>query len=177
MGRLFDAASVLSGCCVKPKYEGEAAILFEAALHELALRDPAAVKNAGAYQFSIIKNTATEASTAEDTSVLLIDHAPVFEALLDDLAADVTAGIISARFHNAVVALLAQLAEIVRAIYDIRTVVLAGGVFMNRYLVEHALAAFQDAGFTVALNRELPPNDASISFGQAVLGLHSKNKE
>ena len=177
MGRLFDAASVLSGCCTKPKYEGEAAILFEAALHELALRDPAAVKNAGAYQFSIIKNIATDSSTAEDTSVLLIDPAPVFEALLDDLAADVPAGVVSVRFHNGVVALLVQMAEIVRAIYDIRTVVLAGGVFMNRYLIEHALSSFQDAGFTVALNRELPPNDASISFGQAVLALHSKNKE
>ena len=60
----------------------------------------------------------------------------------------------------------AQLAE---AVYGIRTVVLSGGVFMNRYLVEDALAALEAAGFTVAINRDLPPNDGCISYGQSVV--------
>jgi hydrogenase maturation protein HypF len=42
---------------------------------------------------------------------------------------------------------------------------------MNRYLVQHAVRRLVDAGFSVALNRELPPNDASVSFGQAVVAL------
>ena len=40
---------------------------------------------------------------------------------------------------------------------------------MNRFIIEHALAALQDEGFTVAVNRELPPNDGCISYGQAVI--------
>lgn len=64
-------------------------------------------------------------------------------------------------------------AETVRALYDINIVTLSGGVFMNRYLTERALSDLQAAGFTIALNRELPPNDASVSYGQAVIGLHS----
>ena len=40
---------------------------------------------------------------------------------------------------------------------------------MNRYLLEHTLAALEAAGFTVALNKELPCNDGGISFGQAVI--------
>ncbi len=60
--------------------------------------------------------------------------------------------------------------------YDINTVALSGGVFMNRYLVEHALAALEAVGFTVAVNRDLPPNDGCISFGQAVVAWAS-NKE
>jgi len=177
MGRLFDAVSALCGICTQPTYEGEAAILLEAAIHELALREPKAAEQAGAYPFTLIKNSATPDSTAEDTSVALIDPAPALETMLQDLQDGVEPGLISARFHNGIVLLIGQLAELIRTMYDINTVVLAGGVFMNRYLLEQALSHLQEAGFTVALNRELPPNDASISYGQAVIALHSKNKE
>ena len=54
-------------------------------------------------------------------------------------------------------------------VYGIQTVTLSGGVFMNRYLLEHALPALESAGFTAAVNRDLPPNDGCISFGQAVV--------
>ena len=77
------------------------------------------------------------------------------------------------RFHEAVVRAILTAAETVRALYDINIVTLSGGVFMNRYLTERALSDLQAAGFTIALNRELPPNDASVSYGQAVIGLHS----
>lgn len=40
---------------------------------------------------------------------------------------------------------------------------------MNRYLVEHVLADLAAAGFTVAINRDLPPNDGCISLGEAVV--------
>lgn len=199
MGRLFDAASALMGICSEPRYEGEGAILLEAEitkglganasadLKELLAEaekttsslaqeavDPTAELDASnRYQFGLIKNTATEQSTAQDTSVLLLDPAPVFEALLDDLQAGVDKALIARRFHEAVVHAILTAAETVRALYDINIVVLSGGVFMNRYLTERALSALQAAGFTIALNRELPPNDASVSYGQAVIGLHS----
>ena len=103
-----------------------------------------------------MKNTATAASTAQDTSVVLFDAAPAFAALLDDLAADVPVGVIARRFHDAFVQAIVTAAELVRSLYDITTLVLSGGVFMNRYLLEHALAALEQAGFTVAVNRDLP---------------------
>lgn len=171
VGRLFDAASALLGICDSPRYEGEAAILLEAAI------TTEEVEPDERYTIALIKNTATESSTAQDTSVLLMDPAPLFEALLDDLESGVDIGIIARRFHDAFVQAILSLSELVRAMYDISTVALAGGVFMNRYLTEHVLAQLQDSGFTVALNRDLPPNDASISYGQAVLGLQAWTKE
>ena len=199
IGRLFDAASALLGICSEPRYEGEGAILLEAeitkglgpnaaaelrtllaqaerATSSFALEavDPIGELDARErYQFGLIKNTATEQSTAQDTSVLLFDPASVFEALLDDLEAGVDKAIIARRFHEAVVRAILTAAETVRALYDINIVTLSGGVFMNRYLMERALYELQEAGFTIALNRELPPNDASVSYGQAVIGLHS----
>lgn len=199
MGRLFDAASALLGICNEPRYEGEGAILLEAeitkglgpdaaaelktllaeaekttsSLAQEAVDPTAELDAVERYQFGLIKNTATEQSTAQDTSVLLLDPASVFEALLDDLQAGVDKALIARRFHEAVVRAILTAAETVRALYDINIVTLSGGVFMNRYLTERALSDLQAAGFTIALNRELPPNDASVSYGQAVIGLHS----
>ena len=199
MGRLFDAASALLGICNEPRYEGEGAILLEAeitkglgpdaaaelktllaeaekttsSLAQEAVDPTAELDAVERYQFGLIKNTATEQSTAQDTSVLLLDPASVFEALLDDLQAGVDKALTARRFHEAVVRAILTAAETVRALYDINIVTLSGGVFMNRYLTERALIELQAAGFTIALNRELPPNDASVSYGQAVIGLHS----
>ena len=203
VGRLFDAASALLGLCLEPTYEGEGAILLEAALEGRvpsafadrprvvppreadraaaaarvdegaapAARDEAADDLAAAerYAVTVTKNVATEASTAQDTSVVLFDAAPTFTALLDDFATGVPVPVIARRFHDAVASAVVMAAELVRALYGIDVVALSGGVFMNRYLVEKVLAELEAAGFTTAVNRDLPPNDGCISLGQAVV--------
>ena len=226
VGRLFDAASALLGICTEPKYEGEPAILLEAAMDEnqtnvshetseavqreaahaaadaaatlptvlLNAEGDAAAADAAAalptvlpnaeddaaaadrYAIEVVKNTATAESTAQDTSVVLFDAAPAFRALLDDKAADVPVAVIARRFHDAFVQAVATAAELARSVYGIETVALSGGVFMNRYLVEYALAALERVGFTVAVNRDLPPNDGCISFGQAVVAWASNEE-
>ena len=183
IGRLFDAASALLGICTEPSYEGEGAILLEAAMETAGADAPdAAVAEEAAgvvpdddlaarerYAVTAQKNTATETSTAEDTSVILLDAEGTFRALLDDVEAGVPVSVIARRFHDAMVSAIVMAAELVRALYGIETVVLSGGVFMNRYLTEHALAALAATGFTAAINRDLPPNDGCISLGQAVV--------
>ncbi|MDO4532529.1 MAG: carbamoyltransferase HypF [Coriobacteriia bacterium] len=167
VGRLFDAASAILGVCVEPTYEGEGAILLEAALSGLPEND----EGDEGYHLSIVKNTAGEDSTALDTSVVLFDAASVFEAMLDDKQAGVPVPVIARRFHDAFVEGIVQVAQLVDMMYGIHLVTLSGGVFMNRYLLEHAASLLANGGFSVAINRELPPNDASVSFGQAVVAL------
>lgn len=186
VGRLFDAASALLGVCVEPTYEGEPAILLEAAMgvrgENVGMFEgkcdsaPASTDSPTTpYTIEVIKNTAGPNSTAQDTSVLLLDAAPVFRALLDDKAAGVPVAKIARRFHDAFVVSIVQAAQLAEALYGITTVALSGGVFMNRYIIENALQALERAGFTVAINRELPPNDGCISFGQAVVAF-SQNR-
>lgn len=183
VGRLFDAASALLGICTEPSYEGEGAILLEAAMEAAGadVAGAAATEEAAGvvpdddlaarerYAVTAEKNTATETSTAEDTSVILLDAEATFHALLDDLEAGVPVSVIGRRFHDAMVSAIVMSAELVRALYGIATVALSGGVFMNRYLTEHVLADLAAAGFTAAINRDLPPNDGCISLGQAVV--------
>ena len=181
VGRLFDAASAMLGICTSPTYEGEPAILLEAAIGgesnneaegAFALGDDEA--SGSRYAVAVVKNTAGPDSTAEDTSVVLLDAAPLFRALLDDKGAGVPTHVIAKRFHDALVHAIVQAAQLAEALYGIKTVALSGGVFMNRYLIEHAIQALEQVGFTVAINRELPPNDGCISLGQAVVAFAKK---
>ena len=192
VGRLFDAASAILGVCTHPTYQGEAAILLEAtmgaregALVEGSVAGATAAGDAAGvsvsseggiaptegdpFDIAITKNFATKNSTALDTSVLLLDAAPLFEALLNSIAAGANVATISRNFHNAFVQAIVQMAQVVQQVYGISTVALSGGVFMNRYIAEHSIAALSAQGFTVALNKDLPPNDGSISFGEAVV--------
>ncbi len=175
VGRLCDAVSAILGICTEPTYEGEPAILLDAARAEVQrLGCTVSAEDALRYAVAITKNSATQASTAHDTSVVLLDARQTISAVLDDMTAGVSVGEISLRFHNAIVEAIIQIAELVRALYDINLVALSGGCFMNRYLAEQAAMRLGSAGFTVALNASLPPNDGCISYGQAVVASASR---
>ncbi|MDO5328770.1 MAG: carbamoyltransferase HypF [Coriobacteriia bacterium] len=154
VGRLFDAASALLGICKKSTYEGEAAMLLEAAIKETEYD-----KN---YDISIVKNNATNKSTARDTSVVLFDAEPTFKSLLKEN--DI--GIAAYNFHMAFVRAILNGALLANQVYGIKDIVLSGGCFMNRFLIEKAVELLTDNGFNVALNKEVPPNDGGISLGQ-----------
>ncbi|MCL2339811.1 MAG: carbamoyltransferase HypF [Actinomycetia bacterium] len=160
MGRLFDAVSALCGLCYTASYEGEAAVELEAALPQLpSVPSPIDLASSadptGSYQFAV------------DGQIL--DPAPLFQALLTDLAQDCSPAIIAWRFHQAVVNLVVNVALQLRQQTGLTAVALAGGVFQNRYLLEQIPPALVAQGFAVYTNRELPPNDGSIAYGQAAV--------
>ena len=171
IGRLFDAASALLGVCEQPTYEGEAAIMLEACAWSDAPADAPTSPDVfdARYSVAITKNTASAQSTAQDTSVVLFDAAPTFKALLDDKANGVAAPLIARRFHAAFAEAVVNAAKLAYNVYGITTVALSGGVFMNRFLIERVLALLEGEGFTAAINRDLPPNDGCVSYGQAVI--------
>ena len=173
VGRLFDAASALLGICTEPLYEGEGAVLLESAIAQEADKDKSSEQNYNDqgqdYYIDLVKNTATSESTASETSVILLDAAPAFKSLLDDAVSGVPKSIIARKFHDAFVRAIVEVSQLTQSVYDIGTIALSGGVFMNRYLVENTTEALVNQGFSVAVNRELPPNDGCVSFGQAVV--------
>ena len=85
VGRLFDAVSALLGICTEPTYEGEAAVLLDAARSSEGGADIASDVRER-YAVVVAKNAALPTSTAHDTSVVLLDASPTVRAVLDDKA-------------------------------------------------------------------------------------------
>ena len=47
-----------------------------------------------------------------------------------------------------------------------RNVVLSGGVFMNRILLDRSMELLENEGYHVYINSQVPPNDGGIALGQ-----------
>jgi hydrogenase maturation protein HypF len=98
-------------------------------------------------------------------SPLVLDWGSLVEAVLEDLQQGVKAGIIAARFRNALVEAILAVAQDVGE----PRVALTGGCFQNRLLTERASLRLSQAGFEVLLHRQVPPNDGGISLGQVIV--------
>lgn len=156
MGRLFDAVSALVGLHGRQTFEGQAAMALEfAAWGSSTERSGWAGSNPVAYPLPL------RAAGA----LLRADWAPMLQAIVDDLAADATPADVATRFHAA----LAELAVAIARAAEMGRVVLAGGCFQNALLERLAVAALEEAGFSVLTARAIPPNDGGIALGQVMV--------
>jgi hydrogenase maturation protein HypF len=151
MGRLFDAVAALCGLSPSVTYEGQAAVELEAAAGPDAFADP----------YSLPLRGWGEGDGVE------LDPRETVRAVVSDVAAGEAAALISARFHAAVAAATAEACARVAETYGVDLVVLSGGVFANRLLVERAHALLRGRGLRVLVPERLPPGDGGVAYGQA----------
>ncbi|MGZ4167372.1 MAG: carbamoyltransferase HypF, partial [Solirubrobacteraceae bacterium] len=121
MGRLCDAVAALCGIRAAVTYEGQAAIELEAAC------DPA---ERGAYELPV----------ADIGGMAVIDPRPAVAAVAADVAAGVATGAVASRFHAGVARATVQVCATLAATHGTDRVVLSGGVFQNRRLLESVSA-------------------------------------
>ena len=152
MGRLFDAVAAALGICAgRQDYEGEAATLLEAAAAP-------AFAEAAPYPIAI-----------GDAAPLVISWQPLWRGILHDLADEVPAAVIAARFHRCVIASLAAAATRIAAERGIGTVALSGGSYHNRLLMEGMAGTLNAAGLEVLSHSVVPAGDGGIALGQAAV--------
>jgi hydrogenase maturation protein HypF len=149
-GRWFDAVAALIGVRDHNVYEGQAAIDLE------QLLEP----DTHGYRGSLSKTA----------HAWILDPGPMLVQVIQEVRAGESLGIISARFHNGLVRLLADTTLKIGKEAGLSKVALSGGVFQNAYLSEHLEAILEQLGFEVFCHREVPPNDACIALGQAYVG-------
>jgi len=150
MGRLCDAVAALCGLRADVTYEGHAAIELEAAC------DPAEL---GTYEMPVTGSG----------EMMIIDPRPTVAAIARDLAAGTSTGVVAARFHNGVARATVEVCTALAATHGCPRVVLSGGVFQNRRLLESVSAGLWAADLEVLVPERLPVNDGGIAYGQAVV--------
>ncbi len=153
-GRLFDAVAALAGVRQRVNYEAQAAIELEAAM--------ARAQDGRLYSLDI----------REEGEGWIIDTKPLFAALVADLASGVPTGVISRRFHQGLVEVLARVVGLVRERTGLDRVCLSGGSFQNVFLFENLARKLETDGFKVFTHSEVPCGDGGLSLGQAVVAAH-----
>jgi hydrogenase maturation protein HypF len=165
VGRLFDAVAALCGIRSAVNYEGQAAAELEAAC------DPG---ERGAYPMPLAGRDECRlmplyGARDDIRREIVLDARVTVSAVVADLAAGVAPGAVAARFHGALARATAGACELAAARSGVGTVVLSGGAFQNRVLLERTSALLDRAGLRVLVPRRLPPNDGGIAFGQAAV--------
>ena len=153
-GRLFDAVASLSGLRQVMSFEGQAAMELEFA-----------IGSEKTDEFYPIVVTDKVGGTGEDLeSRLIVDWEQMIVSILEDAKNEIPLARISIKFHNTLVEAVAKVAHRVSE----RRVILTGGCFQNKYLLEHAVRRLEADGFRPYWHQRIPPNDGGIALGQIV---------
>ena len=152
MGRLFDGAAAILGIRETVSYEGQGAVLLEAA---------AEADETGLYPVSL------------SGSPLRFDWRDTVRAMVRERDAGVSTGCIAARFMNTLVEMAVEMALAASRESEIRDVVLSGGSFQNQYLLNRLPAALERAGLRPRTHQRVSCNDEGLSLGQVMIGEHS----
>lgn len=144
VGRLFDAATALTGLLEQYSFEGQGPMWLEAQVTERVQEKalPLECNKAGVLE-------------ADWTDLL---------PMLQDTSLSVAQR--ATRFHSIMAATLVEQACRLREQYGEFYVGLTGGVFQNRHLTEHVIQLLQQQGFNVHINTQIPCNDAGLCAGQ-----------
>ncbi len=103
---------------------------------------------------------AISASQTETT----VDWEPLFRAILEEVRGAIPLARISKKFHNTLVEVIVAVAKRIAQ----ERVVLTGGCFQNRVLLENTVRRLQAEGFRPYWHQRIPANDGGIALGQIV---------
>jgi hydrogenase maturation protein HypF len=148
MGRLFDAAAGLLKVSEIQSHEGQAAMLLE----------------------GLAESHGKVAALAEGYTITH-DGILNFQPLLAALADCKNAAYGAALFHATLAEGLSAWVQRAAMQSSIRQVALGGGCFLNDVLSQALAENLSVHGLRVLSAQQLPPNDGSISFGQASIAL------
>ena len=156
VGRLFDAVAALLDLVQVLSYEGQGGLLLEGTAAVSAhLQEPyplplvPAPSGAGVPQW--------------------FDWQPLLLDLLANRAAGVAASSCALRFHAALIAAIAAAASTSGATSQDQPLVLAGGCFQNRLLLQGAITALRAAGHQPLWAQQLPCGDGGLALGQLLV--------
>ena len=149
MGRVFDAMASIILNIDKTSYEGEAAMMLEAA--------------ASAYFNDHLIDEVNTYNTVQFTNI--------FNLVIEDKNKGVSNPEIAAKFHLSLVNLIRHEAEK----QEVNQIAFSGGVFQNSLLID-LIKTILEEEYELLFHQRLSSNDENISYGQlAYYTMHEKN--
>ena len=155
MGRLFDGVAAILDICHYNSYEGQAPVMLE----------NIAVKAKAAYPIKI-KLKPMEGRKCLDVTSLIF-------AIVEAKKKEVDVESIALGFIYAIADFVISLA----GDYEDAKIVISGGTFNNRLLIERIINKLEENNLKVYLPVELPIGDGGLALGQAYLSLNQKLDE
>ncbi|MCK4569150.1 MAG: carbamoyltransferase HypF, partial [Bacteroidales bacterium] len=151
-GRLFDAAAALCGLCNYASFHAEAPMRLESII------DP---EETGYYPFAVGKT---------------IDTMDIIRGICSDIGLNIPVPKIAAKFHNSVINIIFAASDKITAGSGIRKVVLSGGSFQNKYILEKVEHGLAERGYSCYTPAEVPANDGGIALGQLAIAAARRKK-
>lgn len=147
MGRLFDGVAAILGIKTRCSYEGQGAVLLEAAAGDWD----------GVYPFSL------------EGKPLRFDWRETIRSIAADRAMGLPTERIAAAFMNTLLSMAVRMCVCAGAESGTKSVVLSGGSFQNMYIMQRLPAMLEREGFKVYRHRRVSTNDEGIALGQLVI--------
>ena len=144
MGRLFDGVAAILGIKTLCSYEGQGAVLLEAAA----------------------ENDEGRFSAGFYGSPLRFDWREMIREIVSEKNRGTAPGMLAARFMNTLMYAGAELCRRAAEETGIRDVVLSGGSFQNMYIMKRLPDELRRLGMNVYIHRRVSANDEGISLGQ-----------
>jgi len=141
-GRLFDAVASLLDIVQVSTFQAEGPMRLE----------------------SLILKDLKESYKFISGEVILLDQ--VIRGIVEDITTGLSPARISTKFHNTIILIIFDTVSSVSLKEGIKRVVLSGGVFQNKYLLEEVTLLLEQNNFEVWANSSIPANDGGIALGQ-----------
>ncbi|MCR4607674.1 MAG: carbamoyltransferase HypF [Oscillospiraceae bacterium] len=169
MGRLFDGVAAILGICDICSYEGQAAVLLEAAA-EKDIEDGCSSLSKDGNELCTGTFTLAFTEEREDDHILhRFDWRPMIRELVKKRDEGVRAPVLAAMFMNTMIEMAVQTADAVASETGIRKIVLSGGCFQNMYVMKRLPERLRGNGFEVYCHRRVSCNDEGLSLGQLMI--------
>jgi hydrogenase maturation protein HypF len=150
-GRLFDCIASLLDLVQVSSFQAEGPMRLEA----------------------IVRSDCSESYAVHYGETISFDE--TIRQIVEDIRQGTGHSTISTKFHNTIIFVIFDFAKTIRINRGINKVVLSGGVFQNKYLLEGAIAILKKNNFDIYSHAAVPTNDGGIALGQ--LAVAAKRRE
>lgn len=155
VGRLFDGIASLLNLIDNITFEGQGAMALE------FLTDNSSVDNSYNFEWQYQPNKCN-----------YIDTRSILQAIIKDYLDKETAENIARKFHLTLIEIIKQISLTINT----KTIVLSGGCFQNKFLLENTIKTLRDNYFNPYWSQKIPINDGGLAVGQINFILRQKNK-